>query len=119
MEYPSESLMNISNTYAIEIQNAPCIRIQNHELEIISEETHKINLLTAAPIIIQPQHLACQNVSKLRIFCGEETIHRDSFLILCLLFATQISLCAGFGVFLCFAFLDANMAQTDFDKVTD
>lgn len=30
MEYPSESLMNISNTYVIEIQNTPCIKIQNH-----------------------------------------------------------------------------------------
>lgn len=95
----------------------PASEYKTTELEIISEETHKINLLTAAPIIIQPQHLACQNVSKLRIFCGEETVHGDSFLILCLLFATQIRLCAGFKVFLCFAFSDANTAQTD--KVTD
>lgn len=30
MEYPSESLMNISSTETIKVQNAPCIRIQNH-----------------------------------------------------------------------------------------
>lgn len=40
-------------------------------------------------------------------------------MVLCLRFATQISLCAGLGDFLCFAFLDASMAQTDFDKITD
>lgn len=61
---------------------------------------------------MQLQHLACQNVSKLRIFCGQEAVHTDSFLILCLLFASWVNLCPGFGVCLCFAFLDANMTWT-------
>lgn len=76
---------------------------QNTKVQIISEKTKERIILTSS-VIIQPQHLAYQSVSQLRIFCGKEMVRGDSFLILYLLFAAQINLYAGLGVFLCFAF---------------
>lgn len=114
MEYPSESLMNISSTETIKAPNAPCIRIQNHgtgdnlrrdpQNKSTDSSTYKsCNSSTWLGKMAPNSGFSVERRLSTQIF----------FLILCLLYASQVSLCPGVGVCLCFAFLDANMAQTD------
>lgn len=80
MEYPSESLMNISSHRQSKHQMRPASGYKTTELEVISEETHKINLLTAAPINHATPALGLSKwLKKLRMFCGEEAVHTDFF----------------------------------------
>jgi len=119
MEYPSESLMNISNTYATEIQNAPCIRIQNHGTgdnlckDPQNKSTDSSTYNHTTPAFGLSKRLQAQE------FLWRGNCPRRFFLNFMPSVCHSISLCAGSGLFLCFAFLDANTAQTDFDKVTD
>lgn len=119
MEYPSESLMNISNTYAIEIQNAPCIRIQNHGTgdnlwrDPQNKSTDRSTYNHTAPAFglskcLQAHDILWRGNHPQRFFLNFMASVCHSNRLVCWVW-----------VFLCFAFLDANTAQTDFDKVTD